>query len=163
MLDVGGGDSRLVDYLLNQHVSCVSVLDISGAALARAQARLGPAHTQVTWIEADVTADWRVPSVDIWHDRAVFHVLTRADERQRYCANLSAALRLGGSVIMVTFGPDGPEMCSGLPTIRYSPQALAAELGAAYQLQETVREEHATPFGTVQEFWYSRLTRVSPA
>ena len=141
----------------------MSVLDISGAALARAKARLGTAHTQVTWIEADVTADWRVPSVDIWHDRAVFHFLTSADERQRYREKLSAGLRLGGAVIMATFGPDGPEMCSGLPTVRYSPQALAAELGAAYRLQETVREEHATPFNTAQEFWYSRLIRVSQA
>jgi len=149
-----------VDYLLNQQVSCVSVVDISGAALARAQARLGPARARVNWIEADVTGDWPVPSVDIWHDRAVFHFLTAAEDRLRYRAHLRAGLRPGGSVIMATFGPEGPDMCSGLPTVRYSPQALAAELGASYALHETVREEHATPSGTTQEFWYSRLTRI---
>jgi len=150
-----------VDYLLSRQVACVSVLDISGAALERAKARLGPAHRQVTWIEADVTGDWGIQPVDIWHDRAVFHFLTRADDRQRYRARLGASVRPGGSVVMATFGPEGPTMCSGLPTIRYSPHALAAELGDSYQLQETIPEQHATPFGTTQEFRYSRLTRVS--
>jgi hypothetical protein len=146
-----------VDYLLNQQVSCVSVLDISAAAIARAQVRLGPAHTQITWIEADVVGAWAVPAVDIWHDRAVFHFLTEADDREKYRAHVRAAVRRGGSVIMATFGPEGPQMCSGLPTMRYSPEALEAELGAPFRLRETVREMHSTPFGTRQEFWYSRF------
>lgn len=159
MLDVGGGDSRLVDYLLSRNVSCISVLDISAAALARARTRLGSAHEQVSWIEADVMDEWPVPPVNIWHDRAVFHFLTDADDRARYRERLGEGLLPGGSLIIATFGPDGPERCSGLPTLRYSPETLAAEFGASFRLEESIRESHATPFGTTQEFWYSRFTR----
>jgi SAM-dependent methyltransferase len=144
--------------LLARQVTCVTVLDISAAAIARAQARLGPAQSRVTWIQADVVDDWPVPVVDIWHDRAVFHFLTEADDRARYRARLRAGLRPGGSLIVAAFGPEGPPMCSGLPTVRYSPEALSIELGASYSLQEAVREMHQTPFGTSQEFWYSRFS-----
>lgn len=146
-----------MDYLLDRQVSCIAVLDISGAALARARARLGLAHTRVTWIEADVTEAWLVPEVDIWHDRAVFHFLTQAADRERYVARVRTGLRAGGSLIIATFGPDGPEECSGLPVMRYSPEALAVELGAQFHLQEAFRELHETPFGTTQVFWYSRF------
>jgi SAM-dependent methyltransferase len=149
-----------VDFLLfNRDLGCVCVLDISSAALARAQARLGDAAHRVQWIEADVTGDWPVPSVDIWHDRAVFHFLTDPQDRLKYRARLELAVRPGGAVIVAAFAPDGPEKCSGLPVVRYSPEALEAELGAGFTLQEAVRERHPTPFGTTQEFWYSRLTK----
>ena len=104
-----------MDFVLEKGVGCVYVLDISGAALARARARLGEHARRVTWLEADVTADWQVPSVDIWHDRAVFHFLTSAGDRARYIARLRTALRTGGSAIIATFAPDGPDRCSGLP------------------------------------------------
>jgi hypothetical protein len=149
-----------VDYLLSRQVSCISVLDISAAAIAQAKARLGPAQTQVTWIEADVVGDWPVPAVDIWHDRAVFHFLTQADDREKYRAHLRAAVRRGGAVIMATFGPEGPRMCSGLPVMRYSPESLEGELGAGFRLRETVREMHPTPSGSSQEFWYSRFAVI---
>lgn len=93
------------------------MVDISGAALARARARIGPASDRVTWIEADVTADWQAP-VDIWHDRAVFHFLTDSGDRACYLQRLGQALRPGGSLILATFAPDGPEKCSGLPVAR---------------------------------------------
>ena len=135
------------------------MLDISAGALARARTRLGPAHEQVSWIEADVMDDWPVPSVNIWHDRAVFHFLTDANHRARYRERLREGLRPGGTLIVATFGPNGPDRCSGLPTMRYSPEALVAEFGAPFRLEESIRESHATPFGTTQEFWYSRFTR----
>ena len=147
-----------MDYLLDRSVKCVCVVDISAAALARARERLGPRRDDVTWIEADLTEEWPVPSVDIWHDRAVFHFLTEAADRARYREHLRRALRPGGSVIIATFAPEGPQMCSGLPTVRYSPEALTAELGAGFRLRETIRETHPTPFGTTQEFWYSLFT-----
>ena len=159
MIDIGGGDSRLVDCLLQRQVTCISVLDISGAALARAQRRLGSAGTCVRWIEADITDELAIPVVDMWHDRAVFHFLTNSHDRDRYRAQIREAVRPGGSVIMATFGPGGPEMCSGLPVVRYSPEAVEAELGAPFRLEESVREMHTTPVGNTQEFWYSRLTR----
>jgi SAM-dependent methyltransferase len=157
VLDVGGGDSRLVDYLLDRAVRCVTVLDISGAALARARQRLGRRHAGVKWIEADVTGEWTTSPVDIWHDRAVFHFLTDPADRARYRSHILRTVRREGSVIIATFGPEGPRQCSGLPTLRYAPEDLESELGSRFRLRETVREAHSTPFGTRQEFWYSRF------
>lgn len=148
-----------MDFVLSQGTGCVCVLDISAAALQKARERLGENARRVNWIEADVTGEWHVPLVDIWHDRAVFHFLTNADDRARYVAHLRTALNTGGSAIIATFAPDGPEKCSGLPVARYSPDALEATLGAGFRLLEAVRESHATPFGTTQEFWYSRFVR----
>lgn len=151
-----------MDFLLNRGVSCVYVLDVSAVALARARERIGPAHTQVTWIEADVTADWPAPPVDVWHDRAVFHFLTAAEDRMRYRAHLRRALKLHGTLIIATFAADGPSQCSGLPVMRYSPERLSAELGAEFQLHESVFHEHRTPSGAAQPFLYTRFTRVCP-
>ena len=147
-----------MDSLLDRSVTCITVLDISAAALARAQQRLGPRQSKVRWIEADVTGEWIVPRVDIWHDRAVFHFLIDAEDRARYRERLLQGLRPGGSAVIATFGPQGPRTCSGLPTARYSPEQLAAELGGAFRLRQTVREVHLTPAGTTQEFWYCRFT-----
>lgn len=158
MLDVGGGDSRLVDFLLDRAVRCVTVLDISGAALARARKRLGARQAQVKWIEADVTGAWTTSPVDIWHDRAVFHFLTDAAARDRYRTRILRTVRDEGSIIIATFGPEGPKRCSGLPTLRYAPEDLETELGSRFRLRESVREVHPTPSGTTQEFWYSRFT-----
>ena len=134
MIDIGGGDSRLVDVLVARGCQCVTVLDISSAALTRAKARLGPAQDRVTWLEADVTGSWPVPHVDIWHDRASFHFLTDDADRAAYVACLRAGLREGGTLVIATFAPDGPEKCSGLPVMRYSPEAIGAVLGPGFRL-----------------------------
>jgi hypothetical protein len=159
VIDIGGGDSRLVDHLLVRGLTCLSVLDISGAALTRAQNRLGPQHHLIRWIEADVTADWRVPPVDIWHDRAVFHFLTDECDRVAYVEHLRENLKSSGSVIIATFALDGPAKCSGLPVIRYSPDSLAAELGADFTLVDTQVEQHQTPARAHQSFCYTRFRR----
>ena len=160
MIDVGGGDSRLVDRLVDRGVECLTVLDISAAALRRARARLP--NAPVTWIEADVAGVWSVVPVDFWHDRAVFHFLTDSEDRARYVEHLKGSLKPGGQAIISTFALEGPPKCSGLPVVRYSPQDLAAELGASFRLEETARETHPTPFGSTQEFWYTRLSLVTP-
>ena len=149
-----------MDFILSKGVGCVCVLDISAAALQNARQRLGENARRVHWIEADVSGDWHVPLVDIWHDRAVFHFLTDAGDRARYVAHLRTALRPGGSAIIATFAEDGPEKCSGLRCVRYSPDSLQRELGAEFRLDESIRERHETPFGTVQEFGYQRFTRT---
>jgi SAM-dependent methyltransferase len=161
IIDVGGGDSHLVDALVAEGLRCVAVLDISGAALRRARQRLGDAASTVTWIEADVTADWSFKPVDIWHDRAVFHFLTPSDDRARYLEHLHGVLRLHGTAIIATFALDGPEKCSGLPVLRYSPDTLATELGNDFRLVESVPHVHRTPWGSTQSFQYSRFTRIS--
>jgi SAM-dependent methyltransferase len=150
-----------VDRLVARGLPCVFVLDVSAAALARAQARLGAAAAGVTWIEADVTSDtWPVPRVDGWHDRAVFHFLTEASDRAAYIDRLRAAVTPGGTIVIATFGPDGPERCSGLPVQRYSPDDLAAELGSPFRLVEAVPDAHRTPSGAIQSFVYTRFVRT---
>ena len=163
VLDVGGGDSRLVDALVARGLECLAVLDLSRAALERAQERLGPDAASLTWIEADVTGDWSLKPMDIWHDRAVFHFLTGPEDRRRYVAHLRDTLKVGGAAIVATFALDGPEQCSGLPVARYSPGMLAAELGDEFRLVEVVPYAHQTPRGSSQSFIYSRFTRVSSA
>jgi len=159
VIDIGGGDSRLVDRLIARGLSRVFVLDVSGMALARARGRLGALGERVTWIEADVTGEWNEPTVDIWHDRAVFHFLTEAADRRRYVAHVRRAVGLGGGVVIATFALNGPDRCSGLPVVRYSPETLSAELGGEFRLSESLGEQHTTPFGNVQPFCYTRFTR----
>lgn len=161
VLDVGGGDSRLVDTLAARGLDCLAVLDVSGAALERARTRLGQAAAVPIWIEADVAGDWQLKPMDIWHDRAVFHFLTGAEDRMLYVLHLRDVLKLRGSAIIATFAPDGPEKCSGLPVARYSPEELASELGQGFALVESRRHVHLTPWGSSQSFQYSRFTRVS--
>jgi SAM-dependent methyltransferase len=160
VLDVGGGDSRLVDYLAGRGMDCLAVLDISGAALQRAQSRLGETAKVPVWIEADVTGDWTLKPMDIWHDRAVFHFLTTPEDQARYLEHLRAVLKVQGSAIIATFALDGPETCSGLRVARYSPESLAERLGSGFTLADSRRHVHQTPWGSTQAFQYSRFLRV---
>ncbi len=155
IIDVGGGASVLADDLLDCGYRAVTVLDISGAALAAAKTRLGARAGLITWIEADVTrAALPERAYDLWHDRAVFHFLTGEAERQAYVSAVRRSVKPGGWVIVATFAEDGPERCSGLPVRRYSPDALHAEFGAPFELVAHEREAHLTPSGAVQSFIY---------
>lgn len=159
VLDVGGGASTLVDDLVARGYCHITVLDIAPSALAAAQARLGEAADDVTWLAADATAvDLRPASVDVWHDRAVFHFLIDPPDRGRYIAQMRQALRPHGVVIIATFAPDGPRMCSGLPVVRYAPKELADVLGDGFRLIDQRRETHITPNGGEQRFQYSVFT-----
>jgi SAM-dependent methyltransferase len=160
IVDIGGGNSRLVDALVAKGARDVSVLDVSGVALAGARSRLGDAAAHVNWIEADVTREWSLPPVDIWHDRAAFHFLTTEDERAAYVKHLHQKVKAGGHVIIATFALDGPERCSGLPVTRYSPATLAAEIGEGFDLVESRAHQHTTPWGAPQSFQYSRFRRA---
>jgi hypothetical protein len=160
IIDVGGGDSRLIDALVAEGLDCLAVLDVSGTALQRARMRLGAIATHFTWIEANVASDWSLKPMDIWHDRATFHFLTSEDDRARYRARLRETLKVGGTAIIATFALDGPESCSGLPVMRYSPETLCAELGQDFGLVESEPYVHRTPWGSLQSFQYSRLLRV---
>ncbi len=157
VIDIGGGESRLVDALVARGVRGVTVLDVSQAAIDRVRARLGAAAARVTWIVADVTGPWTVAPVDVWHDRAVFHFLTDPEERSRYLEHLTRTLKVGGTAIIATFALDGPERCSGLPVARYSPEGLADELGPAFTRVHSEVHAHRTPSGALQAFQYSRF------
>lgn len=160
IIDVGGGDSTLVDAVLAEGLGRMTVLDLSGAALARARARIGPRADEVTWMEADVTRVVLPPDAfDIWHDRAVFHFLTAPDDRARYAAAAAMALRSGGTALVATFAPDGPTRCSGLDVARYTPAGLARELGDAFTLVRGFGHVHRTPDGGEQRFSVAVLRR----
>jgi SAM-dependent methyltransferase len=159
VVDIGGGASTLVDWLIDNGFRDVTVLDLSDAALAAARKRLGAASSGVSWIAADVTK-WRPARLyDIWHDRAAFHFLTDPGDRAAYLDRLRAGLRPGGHAIIGTFAPDGPEKCSGLPVERFDAEKLAATLGEGFRLVDSCRHEHVTPSGAVQRFHFGTFRR----
>jgi len=161
ILDVGGGTSSLVDRLLERGHAGVAVLDISVAAIEQAKGRLGAkASARVEWFVSDVTRFVPPRPWDLWHDRAVFHFLVEAADRIRYREVLERSVRPGGQVIVATFSSSGPDRCSGLPTVRYSPEMLSAELGESFQLVESCPESHVTPGGKVQDFVYCRFAHA---
>jgi 2-polyprenyl-3-methyl-5-hydroxy-6-metoxy-1,4-benzoquinol methylase len=155
IIDVGGGESALVDDLLAKGYRNVSVLDISSTAIEVARQRVGELGRQVTWLLADVTqATLPTRYYDVWHDRAVFHFLTTQDERTAYVQRIAGSMKVGGHVIVATFGPEGPTKCSGLDVVRYDAESLHAEFGRHFRLMESATEVHQTPLGTTQQFLY---------
>ena len=159
IIDIGGGASRLVDNLLEQGFEDVTVLDLSGAALKAAKARLGARADRVHWLVADVTIWEPVKRYDIWHDRAAFHFLTDEKDRAAYIERLTRGLKTGGHAIIATFALDGPEKCSGLPVARYDAASLGQTLGPGFRLVHTRRHEHATPWDSRQIFQFSIFRR----
>jgi SAM-dependent methyltransferase len=159
IIDVGAGASRLADALLAHGYSDITVLDISEVALERVKARLSGLADKVSWIVADITKWQPQRTWEVWHDRAVFHFLVEAAAQDAYIAALRCGTGPGSAVIMATFALNGPQRCSGLPVQRYSPETLAARLGADFTLQAEAAETHATPFDTTQEFAYAMFRR----
>lgn len=158
LIDIGAGNSLLVDHLLELGYSDLTVLDLSVAALAQASSRLG-SDAPVTWVEADVTSfvPWR--EFDLWHDRAAFHFLTSASDRERYLAVLRKTLKPKGHAIIATFAPGGPRRCSGLEIVQYDADKLGRELGPEFTLREQHEELHVTPAGGKQLFNFFRFQR----
>ncbi|HET7832955.1 MAG TPA: class I SAM-dependent methyltransferase [Gallionella sp.] len=155
IIDVGGGASTLVDDLLASGYTDLSVLDLSGAALAAARQRLGPRAAAVQWLEADITtADLPANRYDVWHDRAVFHFLVTPEERAAYVRAVLRSVKPGGHVIVATFAEDGPLQCSGLPVKRYRADELHGEFGTSFVLTAHQKETHRTPVGAMQQFVY---------
>ncbi len=153
--------SSLAATLVQLGYGDVSVADISSAALQRGRTQAGRAAADIAWIQADVRTHDFQRQYDLWHDRAVFHFMVAPQDRNAYLATLQRSLRPGGHAILATFGPDGPEQCSGLPTTRYGPQALAAALGSEYQLLSSELDTHETPSGMAQQFLYAHFRRRS--
>lgn len=155
IIDVGGGESTLVDDLLVAGYTRITVMDISAIALRVARERLGQRGDQARWQAADILeAELQPATFDIWHDRAVFHFLTTDAQREKYVAQVLRALKPGGFAIVGTFGPDGPDKCSGLPVSRYAPGELHSRFGDPFELVESATEMHTTPWGAPQQFVY---------
>ncbi len=165
IIDIGGGASTLVDFLLEAGYKHLSVLDISPAAIEQAKSRLGADENKVKWIEADITEFSRDKFTedscfDVWHDRAVFHFLNKENDRARYVQVMLSVLNIGAHVIIAAFDVNGPKKCSGLEVIHYGPEKMSAVLGDSFQLIETSTENHQTPGGTSQSFVYCHFIRV---
>lgn len=154
IIDVGAGASRFVDSLLLQGYRDVTVMDISESALSVSQERLQEKASAVDWLVADVLEFEPSRRFELWHDRAVFHFLTRAEDRRRYLDTLRKALGKGGHLLLATFALDGPDRCSGLPVERYDAAKLLAVLGGDFRLIEQSLETHITPAGIEQRFVY---------
>jgi ubiquinone/menaquinone biosynthesis C-methylase UbiE len=159
IIDVGGGASVLVDRLLDLPLETIAVLDVSETALECARARLGQRAERVEWIAADVTEIEDLGTLDIWHDRAVFHFLTDAVDRRRYVELARRTVPRGGHLIVATFADEGPRQCSGLDVCRYNAASLATELGEGFALTREAKEMHATPWGASQAFFYGVFRR----
>ena len=159
VIDVGGGTSLLVDQLIEEELDRLAVLDISAAALDRARDRLGAQAEDVELMEADIREVTDLGTYDVWHDRALFHFLTGPREREQYLELLNKTVSPNGRAIIATFGPEGPETCSGLQVARYDETALARAIGPGFELQETQIVDHVTPHKKHQQFVYAVFVR----
>jgi SAM-dependent methyltransferase len=159
IVDVGGGASPLASELVGAGYTDVTVADLSAEALELAKYKLGATADQVTWVVADARAHEFGRHFDLWHDRALFHFMFDPLDRDDYLGVLEQTLRPGGTVILATFGPEGPTQCSGLPVNRYDAESISQVLGADYELLSSQIQDHQTPSGKTQQFMYARLRR----
>lgn len=154
IIDIGGGDSRLVDHLSQQGYTDVTVLDISEVSLNKLKARLGEIGDKVKYLVSDVTSFHPVRMYDLWHDRATFHFLTNSEEINKYLEVVNKALRPGGNLIISTFSKNGPEECSGLPIHQYSDAELKSLFQKYFNNTKCFEDTHVTPWGKSQSFVY---------
>jgi SAM-dependent methyltransferase len=150
IIDIGGGDSKLVDYLLEEGYENITVLDISAKALERAKVRLGEKANKVHWIVSDINDFKPDSSYDIWHDRATFHFLTTDDQINNYFQTAQKWIR--GFLIIGTFSDKGPLKCSGLEIKQYTETTLEHQFHVAFEKLKCINEDHKTPFETMQNF-----------
>jgi hypothetical protein len=160
IIDIGAGDSRLVDALLAAGHSDITLLDLSEKALDAVRNRIGGNSTAVRMIATDLRQWTPLRTYAVWHDRAVLHFLTDSEGQHAYVEALTTGTGTGSKVIISAFAPDGPERCSGLPVRRYSAADLAALLGEPFDLVECRKEEHLTPGGVTQHFVITVFRRL---
>ncbi|RAR47166.1 class I SAM-dependent methyltransferase [Flavobacterium lacus] len=159
IIDIGGGDSYLIDHLLDLGYTNLYLLDLSAAAIERAKKRLGEKGEMVTFIVSDSLHFQSDEKFDVWHDRASFHFFTAADDIQQYKANVLANTNPNAHFIVGTFSEDGPLKCSGLPITQYSVEKMEAVFGANFELENCFTEDHQTPFDTVQNFIFCHFKK----
>lgn len=158
IIDVGGGDSRLADCLLDGGFTDITVLDISEHALVRAKFRLGERSSKVNWIVSDITEFRPLRRYSLWHDRATFHFLTRPEQISKYIE--TAGHSTDQYMVIGTFSKNGPERCSGLPIRQYSAGDLQHTLAKDFKKIECITEDHLTPFNTRQNFTFCSFEKI---
>lgn len=161
VIDVGGGDSFLIDTLLEKTNYQLQVLDISANAIQRAKSRIGEPAERVEWIVSDVLDFRPAQQFDFWHDRAVFHFLTNPAEIDAYVHLVTNSVRVGGYLMIATFSDQGPLKCSGIEVSRYSLAKLTATFESGFELVCGLNANHPTPFDTLQNFSFCLFRRVS--
>lgn len=159
IIDIGGGDSFLVDHLLDLEYSDITVIDISAKAIERAKSRLGSNATKIKWIVADISNFTPTEQYNLWHDRAVFHFLTNENEIENYKKSAAKGLTKNGALIIGTFSEDGPLKCSGIDIKQYSEQSLTACFSEYFNKIKAVNYNHLTPFNTTQNFVFCSFKR----
>jgi hypothetical protein len=157
IIDVGGGDSKLVDYLLDEGFENITVLDVSAKALEKAKKRLSHKAEKINWIVKDITEFQPDTTFDVWHDRATFHFLITSEQIAKYMETARNAV--SGFLTIGTFSDNGPEKCSGLPIKQYSEEKLTAELQNGFDKIRCITEDHITPFDTKQNFLFCSFKR----
>lgn len=160
IIDVGGGDSYLIDALLELGYTNLFLLDISAAAIERAKKRLGDKSNKVTFIVANSVHFQSDEKFDVWHDRASFHFFTEATDINRYKENVIASTNQNAHFIVATFSEEGPLKCSGLPITQYSVEKMEAVFEESFDLENCFSEDHATPFDTVQNFIFFQYKKI---
>ncbi|QCX37552.1 class I SAM-dependent methyltransferase [Aureibaculum algae] len=157
IIDVGGGDSKLVDCLLDEGFENITVLDISAKSLEKAKNRLGKKADKVTWIVSDILEFEPNGTFDVWHDRANFHFLTTTDQIEKYIK--TARQSVSRFMAIGNFSQNGPEKCSGLEIKQYSQEELTLEFRDGFEKMKCMTEDHLTPFGTKQNFLFCSFKR----
>ncbi len=161
IIDVGGGDSFLVDHLLNMGYTNITVLDISQAAIDKVKKRLGAKAKSVNWVVQDVLTFKTNIQFDCWHDRAAFHFLTTSTEVETYLSIAQKNVKAGGKMIVGTFSNNGPEKCSGLPVKQYDENLLSSTLQKWFKKIHCITTNHITPFQTIQNFLFCSFQKIS--
>jgi SAM-dependent methyltransferase len=157
IIDIGGGDSKLVDFLIEEGFENITVLDISAKAIEKAKARLGVNAEKVNWIVSDITEFETNETFEVWHDRATFHFLTSEEQIQKYMK--TARKSVSGYLTVGTFSENGPKKCSGLDIKQYNEETLTAEMENGFEKIKCVTEDHTTPFETKQNFIFCSFKR----
>jgi len=159
IIDIGGGDSYFVDALLDKGYKNIYVLDISENAIKRAKERLGERASKVHWIISDIADFKPTLQFDFWHDRAAFHFLTTEDKIYKYVSIAEDSIKKNGYLVLGTFSELGPQKCSGLDIKQYSEASMSARFEIAFDRIKCIREDHTTPFNTIQNFLFCSFKR----
>lgn len=159
IIDIGGGDSRLVDALLDKGYQNIWVLDISAASIERAKKRLGANAAKVHWIVSDVIEFIPPVKYHVWHDRAAFHFLTTEDKIAGYISIAENAIPQGGYLVLGTFSENGPTKCSGLEIKQYSEASMTTRFADSFEKLRCITEDHQTPFNITQNFTFCSFKR----